>query len=264
MLVRQLQSHCTRRVTLLKSCLEKHQINHNSKRLKSITQWWNKVWQTFDGEVIKPPYKHCVQVGDPVLRCRAAEVPVEKIKSDEVQQLIKQMKNVLHHYNLLGLAAPQIGVSSRVIIMEATEQLREKYPKDVYTNRQMSILPLTTFINPVLQVKNFNIKMFPEGCGSVCGYSGDVKRYEEVLLNGFNENGDAIEMHLKGWNARIAQHDMDHLNGQIFIDIMEKKTFSCVTWQAVNATGGQIHIPFYPPKKRLPINLNPAKKSTVT
>lgn len=62
-----------------------------------------------------------------------------------------------------------------------------------------------TVINPVLKVKNFNIKTFPEGCASVCGYIGDVKRYEEVLLSGLNEKGDAIEMHLTGWNARIAQ-----------------------------------------------------------
>lgn len=77
------------------------------------------------------------------MRCRAAEVPVEKIKSDEIQQLIKQMKSVLNDYELVGLAAPQIGISSRIIIMEASERLIEKYPKEVYNSRQMSILPLT-------------------------------------------------------------------------------------------------------------------------
>lgn len=62
---------------------------------------------------------------------------------------------------------------------------------------------LKTFINPVLKVTNFNIKTFPEGCASVCGYVADVNRYEAVQLSGVNENGDAIDMHLKGWNARI-------------------------------------------------------------
>lgn len=113
-------------------------------------------------------------------------------------------------------------------------------------------------------MKNFNIKTFPEGCASVCGYVGDVKRYEEVLLSGFNENGDAIELHLKGWNARIAQHEVDHLNGQLFVDIMEKKTFTCAAWEAVNINGGQLHIPFYPVKQKFKVNLNPAKKSIVT
>lgn len=106
--------------------------------------------------------------------------------------------------------------------------------------------------------------MFPEGCASICGYVGDVKRYEEVLLSGFNEKGFAVEMHLKGWSARIAQHEVDHLNGQVFVDVMEKKSLSCAAWQAVNVNGGQLHIPYYPPKKRLPIKFNPAKKSIVT
>lgn len=83
----------------------------------------------------------------------------------------------------------------------------------------------------------------------MCGYVGDVNRYEEVLLSGLDEEGNTIEMHLKGWNARIAQHEIDHLNGQVFVDIMEKKSFNCATWQAVNHYGGQLHIPFYPPKK---------------
>lgn len=100
----------------------------------------------------------------------------------------------------------------------------------------------------MLKVKNFNTIVHPEGCASVCGYIAEVKRYEEVLLNGFNEKGDAIELHLKGWNARIAQHEVDHLNGQVFVDIMEKKSFSCATWEVVNMEGGQLSIPFHPPK----------------
>lgn len=92
------------------------------------------------------------------------------------------------------------------------------------------------------------MKTFPEGCASICGYTGDVKRYEEVMLSGFNEKGDAIQLHLKGWNARIAQHEVDHLNGQVFVDIMEKKSFCCATWEAVNIHAGKISIPFYPAK----------------
>lgn len=60
----------------------------------------------------------------------------------------------------------------------------------------------------MLKVLNYNTKTFPEGCGSVCGYTGDVKRFEEVQLSGYNEKGDAIEMNLRNWNARIAQHEV--------------------------------------------------------
>lgn len=69
------------------------------------------------------------------------------------------------------------------------------------------------------------------------------------MLSGLNENGDVIQMQLKGWNARSAQHGIDHLNGQLFVDIMEPKTFMCATWQAVNFHGGQISMQFHPPKK---------------
>lgn len=104
-------------------------------------------------------------------------------------------------------------------------------------------------INPVIKVTNFEKKVYPEGCASICGYTGDVPRYYEVLLSGFNENGVPFEKPLKGWNARIAQHEMDHLNGQLFVDIMTKKSFACTTWQEVNKTGGQLFIPFYPKDK---------------
>lgn len=104
----------------------------------------------------------------------------------------------------------------------------------------------------MIKIRNFNKKIFPEGCASVCGYIGDVARYEEVIVSGFDENGMKIEKHLKGWNARIAQHELDHLNGQVFVDVMEKKSFACATWEAVNAHGGQMSIPFYPTKALLP------------
>lgn len=85
-------------------------------------------------------------LGDPILRNQAAEVPITMINSNEIKNLIAQMKKVLRNYNLVGIAAPQIGVPSRVIVMEASEQLLEKYPTAVYQARQMSILPLTVSI----------------------------------------------------------------------------------------------------------------------
>lgn len=102
-------------------------------------------------------------IGDPILRNRAAEVPVEMINSDEIKKLVDQMKKVLRNYSLVGLAAPQIGVPSRVIVMEASERLLEKYPKNVYETRQMSILPLTVSIewHCITIVTKYTIFQFP-------------------------------------------------------------------------------------------------------
>lgn len=98
----------------------------------------------------------------------------------------------------------------------------------------------------MLKVINYNQKTFPEGCASICGYTADVSRYEEIQLSGFNENGEFTELKLNGWNARIAQHEMDHLNGQLYTDIMHRKTFTSTVWEACNANGGELSIPFYP------------------
>lgn len=81
--------------------------------------------------------------GDPVLRNVSAEVLQDQICSNEIQNLINQMKKVLHNYNLVGIAAPQIGVLYRIIVMEASERLKDKYPPATYNARQMDILPLT-------------------------------------------------------------------------------------------------------------------------
>lgn len=172
--------------TVLKKCIDKQQRIQNSIRAKSVFQWYNQIMKKFDEpKVIKPPYNHCVQIGkhrsndefllqerqllqcirqtfgkilrkinklnyfiagDPVLRQKAPEVSLDKIKSDEIQNLIKQMKKVQRAYNLVGIAAPQIGVSYRIICIESPEDLKDKYPTAVYKTRQMDILPMTVSV----------------------------------------------------------------------------------------------------------------------
>lgn len=102
------------------------------------------------------------------------------------------------------------------------------------------------FINPELKVTDFTKRNFYESCESVRGYYAEVPRYDEILLNGYNENGEKVELKLNGWNARIAQHEMDHLDGQIYVDVMNRKTLSCSCWEAVNVKEGRVAIPFCP------------------
>lgn len=86
------------------------------------------------------------------MRNVAAEVPLDKIKCDEIQKLVQQMKKVLRNYHLVGIGAPQIGVSYRIIVIEASERLKEKYPAAVYKNRQMDILPMTVGYISILTI----------------------------------------------------------------------------------------------------------------
>lgn len=85
-----------------------------------------------------------------------------------------------------------------------------------------------------MYVKNNNKIVCGEFCGSVHGYLGNVERFEEVQLVGYNENGEPIEKNFKGWNARIAQHEFDHLNGRIYVDIMVPGTFAFNNWKKYN------------------------------
>lgn len=83
-----------------------------------------------------------------------------------------------------------------------------------------------------------------ESCESVRGYFAEVPRSEAVTIRGYDRSGKILELHLKGWNARIAQHEMDHLNGIIYTDIMQPKSLACSCWQAVNAREGRVYIKF--------------------
>lgn len=101
-------------------------------------------------------------------------------------------------------------------------------------------------INPELTVTDYNKKVFVEACPSVRGYSAEVARYSGVTLTGLNRAGKQHQLKLTGWNARIAQHEMDHLNGIVYTDIMNRQSFSCSCWHMVNVKEGQLSIPFGP------------------
>ncbi|XP_037950193.1 peptide deformylase, mitochondrial-like [Teleopsis dalmanni] len=192
-----------------------------------------------------PPYEHFTQVGDPVLRTEAALVPQELVDSKEVRLVTDRMIKILHKYDCVGVAAPQVGVSLRIIALEFHEGKKEQFSEAVYKARKMSTFPLTVVINPVLKVTDYSLHKHPEGCMSVRGFTAEVERYDSVLLTGLDRKGAPLELKLNGWNARIAQHEMDHLNGKLYIDTMDRATFACTCWQVINNKGGRVEIPFY-------------------
>uniref|UniRef100_A0A1Q3FAP0 Peptide deformylase n=1 Tax=Culex tarsalis TaxID=7177 RepID=A0A1Q3FAP0_CULTA len=216
----------------------------SSAQLGAFARWYQKLWRS-KGSSSGPPYAHVTQVGDPVLRQKAQLVPPEAVTSPEVRFLVQAMIDVMRKYSCVGLAAPQIGISLRILVMEFKDKLRDEYTSAEYKIKEMDTLPLTVLINPELKVTNYEKKSFTEACASVKGFSAEVPRYSEVLLSGLDENGKSKELTLKGWNARIAQHEMDHLDGVIYTDVMDRKTFACSCWQAVNANYGRVQIAFH-------------------
>jgi len=89
-----------------------------------------------------PPYRHFTQIGDPVLRQKAEEVSPEEIDSLEIDLIIDRMVKVLRHYDCVGVAASQIGIPKRIIVMEFREGKQEQFKPEIYEERKMSTLPL--------------------------------------------------------------------------------------------------------------------------
>lgn len=140
-------------------------------------------------------------IGDPVLR-QVAE-PVRKVNA-EVKQLIKDMYETMHAANGVGLAAPQVGVSKRIFVI------------DVGDGEPFAL------VNPTF-VKGWKEVDDTEGCLSVPGVYMLVKRFERVLFKGRDEKDRAVQLEATGLLARALQHELDHLDGKIFVDLVEDK-----------------------------------------
>lgn len=156
-----------------------------------------------------------VTLPDPALR-----KPARKIKTfdGELQALADDMLETLRAAPGVGLAAPQVGVSQRLILVEYAEQ-----PDDP-DDPQASPNPPNLFImvNPEILRHSAETVSGNEGCLSIPGYIGEVDRFQAVTVKGFTTRGKPIRVKADGWLARIFQHEIDHLNGVLFIDRTNK------------------------------------------
>ncbi|XP_053555397.1 conserved oligomeric Golgi complex subunit 8 isoform X2 [Bombina bombina] len=182
----------------------------------------------------KPPYPRVTQTGDPVLRCTAAPVSPDRISHPETLAVLDRMVRVLQVGCCVGLSAPQLGVPLRILALQLPETLYQEVPQEVREAREMTPFPLQIFINPQMRVLDSRILSFPEGCSSVQGFSAVVPRYYSVEISGLNPQGEHTVWQAKGWAARIIQHEMDHLDGVLYIDKMDSRTFVNVNWIEVN------------------------------
>ncbi|XP_070687114.1 peptide deformylase, mitochondrial [Pempheris klunzingeri] len=181
-----------------------------------------------------PPYCHVCQVGDPVLRSHAAAVDPAAVTGPEVQQVINTMVKVMRKLECVGLSAPQIGVPLRILALEYSVKMLEESSPAERELRGLSIQPLRIFVNPQLRILDGRTVLFQEACESISGFSATVPRYLSVEVSGLNEKGEAVTWQAVGWPARILQHEMDHLNGALYIDRMDSKTFININWQEHN------------------------------
>jgi len=146
-----------------------------------------------------------LRMGDPVLLEVAK--PVVEFDTPELHALIRDMEDTMQHMNGAGIAAPQIGVSLRVVIFGVGSNPR--YP-------DAEQVPYTVLINPVLNPVKDDMEDGWEGCLSVPGMRGVVPRYTRLHYTGFDQYGKPIDRLVSGFHARVVQHECDHLDGILY------------------------------------------------
>jgi peptide deformylase len=161
--------------------------------------------------------RNIVTIPGPVLRRKARKVTDF---GPELQTLIDDMLDTMRDAPGVGLAAPQIDSPLRVIVVEYGEDEDEKVPAKLYT-----------IVNPEITRFAPETEVGTEGCLSIPGYVGDVERPTAITLKGFNRRGQPVKIKADGWLARIFQHEVDHLDGVLFIDRAEK------VWEFKGETG---------------------------
>lgn len=144
---------------------------------------------------------------DPVLRRKARKITaIDK----DLQTLIDNMVETMRKAPGVGLAAPQVSVSSRLIVVEygdEDENGEETSPKKLYV-----------LINPEILQASEEMEKGVEGCLSIPGLVGEVERFTKIVVKGLNRFGKPVKINAEGWLARIFQHEIDHLDGIVFPD----------------------------------------------
>ncbi len=142
---------------------------------------------------------------NPVLRARARKV---RSVSPALRRLIGDMIETMRAAPGVGLAAPQVGVSQRVIVVEYADDARaDDAPPKLYA-----------VVNPEIVRRSTDMLPGTEGCLSIPGYLGEVERHQTITVRGLDRNGNPFRLKAKDWLARIFQHEIDHLDGVLFID----------------------------------------------
>ncbi|MDD1623318.1 MAG: peptide deformylase [Methylococcaceae bacterium] len=150
------------------------------------------------------------QLGAKVLRLQAQAVTDSR--SAEIQRIIETMQDTLSTTQGVGIAAPQISISKRIIIIASRPTPR--YPS-------APLMEPTVMINPAFQTLSDTREKDWEGCLSIPGIRALVPRYIEILINYTNQQGILVEARLEGFVARIFQHEFDHLEGKVYLDRVE-------------------------------------------
>ena len=160
------------------------------------------------------------QLGHPGLRIRADEVSRDELLAPETQQFIDDLVDTMHHATGAGLAATQVLFPKRIVAIHVKDNPRYPYKPNI---------PLTILVNPVIEPISQERFDNYEGCLSVPNLRGVVSRYAEVRVTGWDRHGASIDRIVRGLSAGTYQHEVDHLDGLVFVDRVTDTKTLC-TW----------------------------------
>jgi len=166
-----------------------------------------------------------VSAGESVLRQPARLLDPAEIHGGPIQELIAHMRETLRDAPGVGLAAPQVGQLVQLAIIEDLAEYHANLNAAQLAERERVPVPFHVVINPVLYLVTPPEIEFFEGCLSVPGYTAVVARSHRVRVQCLDQAGMPRSIEASGWYARILQHEIDHLNGTLYLDRMDTRTF---------------------------------------
>jgi peptide deformylase len=166
-----------------------------------------------------------MQMGEAVLRQRGRELKPGEIKGKEIQDLIEWMRETMYDAPGVGLAAPQVGLSMQLAVIEDRAENFRDAPPEFLNERERKPVPFHVLINPKITLEPGEDVSFFEGCLSLPGFTAVVARARRVRVDCLDHNGVARVINASGWYARILQHEIDHLYGTVYVDRMLPRTF---------------------------------------
>jgi peptide deformylase len=167
-----------------------------------------------------------VRAGDPVLRRVARPLTVEELRGPRIVDLIESMRDTMYAAPGVGLAAPQIGEALQIAVIEDRAEYHQRLSPEDLADLDRHPVPFHVIVNPHLRVVDPGPAVFAEGCLSVPGYLARVARALSVEVKALDHRGEPVTLQASGWYARILQHEIDHLQGTLYVDRMDTRSFA--------------------------------------
>jgi peptide deformylase len=168
------------------------------------------------------------EIGNPVLRKVARQLAPEEIVTDTIQNLIGHMRETMRDAPGVGLAAPQIGESLQIAVIEDKAEYHKGITETQLQERQRKPVDFHVIINPQIELLSPPDTLFFEGCLSIPRLMAAVPRSLSIRVTCLNERAEPRIIIADGWYARILQHEIDHLQGRLYTDLMQPHSLTTI------------------------------------